>query len=342
MYSNPLEILKGFYENLVDLSDPNQLLRIKKIILSKFELSSDINIEINESQYSKNDILQVFTQLASSESINYYALCLENEALHNFLSKRGYNPLLQVDELEYDANFYDFISPFLIDSLRYFTFKVYTKEEDINQLQSLYNLTILNTPKLVYLKNDVFFDLITVVNEKMESIYDDLMNDKIYLPLHYIKPVISKEWTAFFNNLDTDFETFVDLYASHAINIGSQYYNGYRKETARYIYKAIKNLNCTKENRATLKDNYKIIVGPFNISLIDGDSFKLVLLAIFIIIKIAQCNKSTHVNTIQFNENNFNNKTNHTAYDSNWLGNYGEIIKNEKIINIDSVKIKNN
>lgn len=141
-YLNPLSFLTKMNGGPVDMRDNAALSLLRKKMLAEVELSDDKLLKVDGQLFSKNDLLQFFDRLQSTQEGIYHQQIAADPVLLHFLETGGMRGRIGDHALYQDAAFLFFIAPYyeplftvaILNSL---------KHQEVTMLEALFSGPLL-------------------------------------------------------------------------------------------------------------------------------------------------------------------------------------------------------
>jgi hypothetical protein len=307
LYTSPFEILDVPGAELQQM-DRKLLLLKKKQLLAELELQNGHSIIIKNREFTKNDILGLFEQIENGGAVEYHAAVAADPVLLQFLQtgsikagkKFNGNPLYQ------DASFIEFISPFYKAAFNQFVLKAVAASNYDTTGAVFSNPLLLNgadydecLSKLHGYLQEKLHNFTLLKNNFTANRYTDLSS----LHSYYIY-----DWILTLNSLPDDFSGYREDYAVELYNFVVDLWNGKKRDEATAMLYGIQNIKTdgnVKKLISDLLDKVSAAQQPDAGSSSGGGVSAgrivwAVISIIIIILRVANCNRST-----SYSSNNF-------------------------------------
>ncbi len=306
LYTSPFEILDLPGAELQQM-DRKLLLLKKKQLLAELELQNGHSIIIKNREFTKNDILGLFEQIEDGGAVEYHAAVAADPVLLQFLQsgsikagkKFNGNPLYR------DASFIEFISPFYKAAFNQFVLKAVA----INN----YDTTgaVFSNPLLL---NGTDYDeclgkLHSYLQEKMHNItiLKNSFTANRHTDLSSLHSYYIYDWILTLNSLPDDFNSYREDYAVELYNFVVDLWNGKKRDEATAMLYGIQNIKTdgnVKQLITSLLDKVSAAQQPDAGSSGGGASAGRIVWAvisiIIILLRVANCNRSTSYSSNDF------------------------------------------
>ncbi len=116
-YINPFHILSSHVRDGEKI-DKALLKRVKKRLLSEFELMDSATIFIGDNEFDKNAILQFFDKMEKDQSLQEHWKIYQNKPLLEFLEKGDltfFKRTNAIEEIANDEKLFHYIAPYLVE-----------------------------------------------------------------------------------------------------------------------------------------------------------------------------------------------------------------------------------
>lgn len=243
-YRSPIAVL-GHFLNANEKFSIITHTELRKRILAEFELTSEISLKINSSEYSKNDLLIALDDLKTDSNIEFHKRVAENPPLLELLETNKLSqPLSFSDPYFNDDGFIEVLSPYLATALgNYYAYYIsnpkkymnYTLKRDVPVLEK--DIELLKKP---------VFNAIDHLTAQIETEQYKFSRKE---PVNFIQHYFSNNHIRALNHLPPEhFKPAIDIYILKGYNIIRTYLENrkayYRWDpTAHHIYYQIKKLN---------------------------------------------------------------------------------------------------
>ncbi len=290
-YQSPLHILESLEIRLEELTEEG-INRLRKKLLSEFNLNTSITIDIKGKAYTKDAILKTIDRLKDVTNLKDHQYFFERKNLLTWLE----NPLKSKFPQSEIKDVFDFYPD---DEFRHGilanAFDEYIKHYFKNNHFKKINEVLSFVPRLCDDHSyEIYENIYSDLAEIVDSINEAQQAPKIKSDKAKFSFIIEPEWTDFLNNLPDDFEVLRDAYCYAAVNYTVEIQAKDRKWTYE-ISSQLAQTACERDlkdvidkNHAIYRDNY------YNTGSSSEDSMwsspRVIFFAIIIIVRIvASC-----------------------------------------------------
>jgi hypothetical protein len=290
-YQSPLHILKSLEINPNELTEES-INRLRKKLLSEFNLNPTITIDINGKAYTKDAILKTIDKLKEVGNLKDHQYFFERKNLLTWLE----NPLkskFPQSEIKDVFDFYpddEFRHKVLANAFDEYI-KYYFKNRHFRKIEEV--LTFVPSLHSDH-SYDIFENIYSEIAEIVDSINEAQHQPKIKSDKARFGFITEPEWTDFLNNLPEDFEALRDTYCYAVVNYTVVIQAKDRKWTYE-ISSQLAQTGCEKELKDVIDSNHAIYRDNFyNTGSSSEESIwsspRMIFFAIIIIIRIvASC-----------------------------------------------------
>lgn len=221
-YLNPLTFLTKMNGGPVDLRDSAALSLLRKKMLAEVELSDDKLLKANGQLFSKNDLLQFFDQLQSSQELIYHQQIAADPALLHFLETGEMKGKIADHVLYKDPSFLFFIAPYyeplftvaILNSL---------KNQDVRTMEYLFAGPLLLDGAYTTVSYQRVLRYLTVMDNELKAVVDELNNGGAYIWKYLVRfanPTLIRQ----LNTLPEEFNKWRSDYGISMINLALAVY----------------------------------------------------------------------------------------------------------------------
>ncbi|MGO4288333.1 hypothetical protein [Chitinophaga sp. RAB17] len=221
-YLNPLTFLTKMNGGPVDLRDNAALSLLRKKMLAEAELSEDKLLKANGQLFSKNDLLQFFDQLQSSQELIYHQQIAADPALLHFLETGEMKGKIADHVLYKDPSFLFFIAPYyeplftvaILNSL---------KNQDVRTMEYLFAGPLLLDGAYTTVSYQRVLRYLGVMDNELKAVVDELNNGGAYIWKYLVRfanPTLIRQ----LNTLPEEFNKWRSDYGISMINLALAVY----------------------------------------------------------------------------------------------------------------------
>lgn len=256
-YHSPFSVFKSLGIEASEIT-PDQLKTLEKRLLLELDLSGEISLKAGESQLTKNDILNLFSDIAENNNLSHHRKIAENKQLLSFLQKGEYDeqtPLYNKDIL-YDKDvesFRSFISPYLTEVIKK-EINLQFNKRNFRKAFKLLELTDLLTAS----DKSIAFDKLAGSINQLIRIIGQFSREELPLDKKNYAFLMHDHFISFINHLPAEFNNSREKLAINLNNLGAHY----QKKELKFVYMvfmALRQLNCSESMKKTILDNSIIL-----------------------------------------------------------------------------------
>ncbi|MBS3914876.1 MAG: hypothetical protein KG003_10275 [Bacteroidetes bacterium] len=298
-YHSPLHILEALHLDPENLDDEG-ITRLRKKILTEFQITSDYTIKIGGKDFTKDAVLKSVDALRELEGKNAHLFIFRNKDLLAFCEnpEKATNPYQKVSSV-IGENEDAVLKGILVDAeLEYFQFIL--RNNHYKHAFAFYNW-------FMGLENTYHFRMEEIIVRHTRRVISHLeIEDKNVIRTEYKNSqylwIVEGSWVEFYNNLNEDFEFLINELALCMINFAVAFQGVHVKFLVRMSKKMLM-MQCDEEYKNILRRNHKIYAENDESSL-KSFGFRSVFAIIWVIVLIFRCNNSCN-STSDFSRHNY-------------------------------------
>lgn len=287
---------------LVDIADqpitPQKLLLAKRKMLAEFELQEATTIEVNGTELSRNDVLELFKQLEQEKHFDYHQLVASDPKLLYFLEhgQLEYKEKFTLSSYHVTPEFLAWISPYFKKAFIQCSTTT-LRNHDMYSFVTLMMNPVYVTPQDEYAIWEPIHQEITIVCNRLSEI-SNLASP--YPAMQEIKTLTGPEQMGIIKSLPQEhFAEQIDTYAFNVMCVTVGIFNKIDKDWAVEILESCQSIpasNATRDDILNKKNEMNRIRYASAETANSSDSgtswgtIRLILFIIFIILRIATCN----------------------------------------------------
>jgi hypothetical protein len=257
-YQSPLHILDSLQISPDDLNGEG-IVRLRKKLLSEFNLASDITINVNGKEYTKDAILKVIDALKETENLTLHKEIFSRKSLLNWLENpvKGnfpYELAEEVLEINDSHEYQNILQESLLEAVR-----LHFRKRDFATTTNLLRFLSRLSDIYGYVVYDLLYDEIYVIIESIEIAQN---NPNVGQDRETFGFITEPEWTDFLNTLPDYFEETRERYCYAAVN----YTVAVQKKDRNWTYEISSQLDqtlCDENIKRTISSNHEIYTRNF-------------------------------------------------------------------------------